>query len=306
MGKYIDAHVHLVPEDAVGKRFEPLDSELAPYGFRHTHEGDFYALPPYMHDSQFTADTLVKMMDVYGVEYAVIQQTPLSPQNEATARAVEKYPDRLAGAMMLAPAEGWQAEMDYWFGRGLKSIKFEMRSYACEKMFPFVRYNEPPLLEMFRKAGSLGMTVTIDTAPVNFDIYTPDALYEAVSACPDTRFVICHMGYPLPVDTPERKEKWRKMIAIAALPNCWLDLCAMPDFFDAEGWPFPTALSLLGEVKKAVGCRKLLWGSDIPGTLNRATYPQMQEMFRRADLTEEELVDIYYNNALTAYTLPLK
>ena len=48
---------------------------------------------------------------------------------------------------------------------------------------------------------------------------------------------------------------------------------------------------------------KLIWGSDVPGTLNRATYPQMMEMFRRAGLTEGELEGLFYANALRAYDL---
>ncbi|MBQ1331600.1 MAG: hypothetical protein IIY36_01600, partial [Lachnospiraceae bacterium] len=63
----IDAHVHIIPETALGSRSEPLGTEQSAYGFRTTHDGAFYAVPPFVHDSQFTADTLVKMMDVYGL-----------------------------------------------------------------------------------------------------------------------------------------------------------------------------------------------------------------------------------------------
>ena len=301
--RFIDAHVHIIPETALGKRYEPLGTEQFAYGFRTTHDGSFYALPPYVHDSQFTADTLVKMLDVYGVDHAVIQQTPLSPLNEEVARAVEAHPDRLSGAMLLFPTDGWQDEMEYWHARGLRSVKFEMRSYTCGLLYPELRYDSPVLMAMFEKAGNMGMTVTIDPAPTDFPIYTPDTLGAVVEALSGTRFVICHLGFPVPADTPEQRARWEAMAAIAALPNCWLDVSAMPDFFDAEGWPFPTALELLREVKQAVGAEKLLWGSDIPGTLNRATYPQMMEMFRRAELTEEELAGLFGGNAVRAYDL---
>ena len=299
----IDAHVHVIPETALGARSEPLGTEQFAWGFRTTHDGAFYAVPPFVHDSQFTADTLVKMMDVYGVDFAVIQQTPLWPLNEEVARAVETYPDRLAGAMLLDPAGSWQDEMEYWYARGLRSVKFEMRSLTCRLMHPDLRYDSPVMTEMFAKAGAMGMSVTIDPAPVDFPIYTPESLCAAVEALPGTRFVICHLGFPVPIDTAERRKKWAAMAAVAALPNCWLDVSAIPDFFDAEGWPFPTALELLREVKDAVGAEKLIWGSDIPGTLNRATYPQMIEMFRRAGLTAEELDELFYANAVRAYGL---
>ena len=96
------------------------------------------------------------------------------------------------------------------------------------------------------------------------------------------------------------------MAAIAELENCWLDVSAMPDFFDEEGWPFPTALSLFREVVSHVGIAKLLWGSDVPGTLNRATYPQMINMWKRAGLSEADLSKLLGENALSVYDLPVK
>ena len=53
-----------------------------------------------------------------------------------------------------------------------------------------------------------------------------------------------------------------------------------------------------------MGIRKLLWGSDIPGTLNTAAYPQMLELFRRAGLAREELEALMGRNASEAYCLP--
>ena len=95
-----------------------------------------------------------------------------------------------------------------------------------------------------------------------------------------------------------------RMADLAKLPNCWLDVSAMPDFFGEEGWPYPTALELLRRVRDRVGVRKLIWGSDIPGTLCSAAYPQMMEMFRRSDLSPAELEALFCRNAPEAYALP--
>ena len=136
------------------------------------------------------------------------------------------------------------------------------------------------------------------------DNFAPEELGEAMEACPGTRFVLCHLAYPRPLDTAGGREKWERMADLAKLPNCWLDVSAMPDFFGEEGWPYPTALALLRRVRDRVGIRKLIWGSDIPGTLCSAAYPQMMEMFRRADLTPAELEALFCRNAPEAYTLP--
>ena len=302
--KIIDAHVHLSPSSALGRGEERLGSRLEGNGWRRTAAGGFRAMPPYLTDSCFSAEGLIALMDAYEVEAAVVQQTPLSPQNEETALAVERYPDRLSGAMLLEPGEGWREEMEYWSGRGLRSVKLEMRSLTEQTMYPGLRYTESRLLALFARAGELGLTVTIDPAPTDFGIYDPEGLRTALEACPGTRFVLCHLAYPRPIDSPEGREKWERMSALARLPNCWLDVSAMPDFFGEEGWPYPTALELLGRVRDAVGIHKLIWGSDIPGTLCSAAYPQMIGMFRRAGLTPAESEAFFCRNAREAYSLP--
>ncbi len=300
----IDAHVHLSPSSALGRGEERLGSRLERNGRRTTAEGGFLAMPPYLTDSCFSAEGLIALMDAYAVETAVIQQTPLSPQNEETARAVERYPDRLSGAMLLEPREGWREEMEYWAGRGLRSVKLEMRSLTEQTMYPGLRYTESRMLALFARAGELGLTVTIDPAPTDYGIYAPEELRAAMEASPKTRFVLCHLAYPRPMESPESREKWERMAGLGTLPNCWLDVSAMPDFFGEEGWPYPTALELLSRVRDTVGIRKLIWGSDIPGTLCTAAYPQMMDMFRRGDLTPAEREALFCRNAPEAYRLP--
>ena len=98
--------------------------------------------------------------------------------------------------------------------------------------------------------------------------------------------------------------KWESMVQVTELPNCWVDCSAMPDMFDAEGWPYPTAHKILKKVISVAGIDSIIWGSDITGTLNRATYPQMIDMFRRTDfLSEEDLDKIFYQNAKVAYRI---
>lgn len=304
MKRYIDAHVHITPAAALGTKNDRFGTEVMPYGYLKMGEEGFYTMPPYIHDSQFTEDTLVKLMDVYGVEKAVILQSLMSPQNEAVAKAVEKYPDRLAGAMIIEPVDGWEEQMEYWYVRGLRAIKFEMRAYTDPAAYPDIGYTDPRMLKLFEKAQKLGLTVTIDPAPVDFPVYEPEKLLKAIREFPALHFVLCHMAYPRPLDTPELETRWEQMLTVAALPNCFLDVSAMPDFFDAEGWPYPTALKLLKKAKEVAGAQKLIWGTDISGTLNRATYAQMMEMFYRADcLNEEELDGLFYRNAKRAYRL---
>lgn len=304
MRKIIDAHVHITPATSLGTINPRFDIENRPYGFLRMGSGGFQTMPCYIHDSQFTDDTLVHFMDVYRVEKAVILQSLMAPQNAAVAAAVLKYPDRLAGAMVLEPLPGWEDTLDYWYGRGLHIIKFEMRAYTSPGCYPDARYDDPQMTAFFDEAERRGMTVTIDPAPLDFPVYQPEAFAKAVRSHPGLHFILCHLGYPHPLDSPGHLEKWKQMIEAACQPNCWIDVSAMPDLFNDEGWPYPTALDLFAQVRRQCGIERLIWGSDITGTLNRATYPQMIDMYaKRAGLSEYELDKLFYQNAKDAYRL---
>lgn len=301
--KIIDAHVHIVPETAMGEVDPRFGGCLEPYGFQRLPDGSGYqAMPPWFHDSRFTPEALIKTMDVYGVEKAVIQQSVLRPMNEAVAAAVKRWPDRLAGAMILEPGQRWQEQLRYWKARGLGAIKFEMRAFSMA--WPEIGYDHPWMTEVLELAGREELTVVFDPAPTDFPVYRPEAFCEAVYRHPQTRVVLCHLGFPAPLETQAQREKWSCMIQAARLPNCWVDVSAMPDLFDGEGWPYETPRRLLTQLVEDTGGERMIWGSDIPGTLCRATYPQMQTMFSRGGLLSQEQLEILlYRGAKEAYRL---
>lgn len=304
MRKRIDAHVHITPATALGKRNERFGTENLPYGRLKMGDGGFQTMPCYVHDSQFTDDTLINMMNVYGIERAVLLQSLMNPMNDEIARAVRKYPERLIGAMVVEPKEGWQEEMHRLAQEGLRVIKFEMRAFTHPACYPNAQYDDPMMSALFDEAEALGLTITIDPAPVDFPVYNPRALAHAVEQHPNAHFVLCHLGYPMPLENNGQYEKWHEMVRMGQYENCWLDVSAMPDLFDAEGWPYPSALDLIRMVQKEIGADKLIWGSDITGTLNRATYPQMIDMFeRRSGFAQEELDQLFYDNAAAAYRI---
>ena len=56
------------------------------------------------------------------------------------------------------------------------------------------------------------------------------------------------------------------------MPNVWFDTASLPSYFATEGFPWPTAGRLIREACERIGPAKLLFGSDIPGTLPVASY----------------------------------
>jgi predicted TIM-barrel fold metal-dependent hydrolase len=62
--------------------------------------------------------------------------------------------------------------------------------------------------------------------------------------------------------------------------NVWFDLAALPAYV-AEDYPFPTARRYLERAVGLIGAERLMWGSDAPGLLGQATYPQLVSYIAR-------------------------
>lgn len=264
-------------------------------------------MPPYFEDSAFTAESLIRTMDFYSVEKAVIMQSLCFSMNELVARAVAQYPDRLAGAMIVEPTENRRERILQWYEKGLRVLKFEMSAgmgFSSTRAFPNMRFDDDEIVDMFSLADELGITVTIDPSRIGGHGYQPDCLLEVLSKFPKLHTVICHLGYPkeeMIVDSADDCE-WRKMADLARLPNVWFDVSALPALYQHQSYPFTRALERVAAFASQYGTKKLIWGSDIPGTLLHATYGQMIDMFAGSQLfSEKELRQLFFENASTAY-----
>ncbi len=89
---------------------------------------------------------------------------------------------------------------------------------------------------------------------------------------------------------------------LARNPQVWLDMAALPAYSN-ENYPYPTALELLRKAVELIGSAKILWGSDVPGLLNRATYHQLLDyMVQYSEfLSETDRARILGENAAFVY-----
>ena len=113
-------------------------------------------------------------------------------------------------------------------------------------------------------------------------------------------FVLEHLGYLTAQDLscPKMKQKWRRLIGLAARENVYLG-CSAWGYLLEDSYPGHLSLQFLKEAADAVGSEKLLWGSDVPSTLNLYTYRQMLDVVRvHADfLSDKQKDDILWRNA---------
>jgi predicted TIM-barrel fold metal-dependent hydrolase len=101
------------------------------------------------------------------------------------------------------------------------------------------------------------------------------------------------------------KSKWKEQVLLAQHTNVWLDLSALPACAHGEAYPFPSVGRWLRRAVELVGSSKLLWGTDAPGLLTVASYPQLltQMQTHLEFLPEAEVMGVLGLNALAAYKL---
>lgn len=309
MRKIIDGHVHIIPKHILGKTDPALGTKCEKFGIFVYENGEICRrVPPIFEDSSYTTECLLATLDQFEVEQAVILQSFTFRINEDVAQAVAKYPDRLKGAMVIDPREADAVDqVRYWHRRGLTIMKFEMstvQGFSHPKAYPTMRFDAPDVMALFDEAEKLGITVAVDPSPAFGNGYQVDALRTAIQAHPKLKFVICHLGFAMPdyLTDPSKKAEWERMCALAGYDNVWMDVAAMCDLFLEEGYPFRGCFGLLNEFISRYGDTKVIWGSDVPGSFNSATYREMVDMFEKeAGLSEQTKNRLFYQNALEAY-----
>jgi predicted TIM-barrel fold metal-dependent hydrolase len=309
MRRIIDAHAHIVPGYLLGKTDKRYSVTVEAYGVKRFSDDSIYQfMPDYLVDSCFSAETLIRLMSNMDIEKAILMQSPCFSLNEEVIQAVNDWPDRLRGSMVIEPwTEGCLKDIEDYHRRGLTAMKFEMSTglgYTHPNMFPNLQFDSPLFEKIWAKAEELRMTVTIDPSSIDSPGYQVERLDRMIRKFTGLHFVICHLGFPFQGlhDNAQKHQRWQEMTSLADNKNVWFDISALPALFHEEGYPFPSAMELLHEFLIAHGAEKPIWGSDVPGTLCYGTYAQLADAFERCSLfTEEQKDRMFYQNAQEAY-----
>ena len=112
---------------------------------------------------------------------------------------------------------------------------------------------------------------------------------EVIAECPQLRIAIGHLGMANPPETPcWENESWRRQIALARQPNVMIEMGGITWLYNAEFYPFPSAVHAIREVIAIAGADKLMWGSDYPRTITAITYRMSYDFI----LKSPELSDV--------------
>jgi predicted TIM-barrel fold metal-dependent hydrolase len=243
-------------------------------------------IPPYNHETCFTSEMLLANLDWAGIDRAILLQGPFyGGNNSYVLEAIHKYPDRLTGVAFLDP---WKEDAPDQFDLILKSSRFRGIKLECSittgliGIHPGARLDGPELAWLWQALEVENMVLVLDLGGIGTTSYQTGAVREIALHHPGLKIVIAHLGQPKPEMeySTEIYEAWLDQVDLGLLPNVWLDCAALPVYYPDEEYPFPSAGKVLQIAFERIGSNKIIWGSDQPGLLVRASLPQLIRMFR--------------------------
>lgn len=277
----IDAHVHICPEFCgyIAAGDDPRNLTLGQDKVGNT----ALEVIPTVRKKQtaFTPEMLIAHMDCAGVDKAVILQGPFYGElNDYVAGAVYDYPNRLAGMACYDP---WSCNANSYFEEQIAGMNFTGLKLECSVssgycgIHPDAKLDDTTLAWLWKSLEQSGMVLILDLGAPGTISYQTRAVRQIAQRHANLKIVIAHLAQPSPAveANPELWRLWKEQIELGKLPNVWFDTASLPAYVSYERYPYPTINKYLHHVIDRIGAEKVMWGTDIPGLLTHATYPQL-------------------------------
>lgn len=240
-------------------------------------------MPPYMTDGVNSAERLIANMDFAQVNGAVVVQEYIDGnQDEYLLKCKAAYPDRLRVCSLYEETKDYRMD-------GFDGIKI------CGGRLTKVKLEE--LSPLFHEAEEKGMFVAIDLADGEAQV---PAMKQLIRECPDLRIAIGHFGMVT-------VEGWHKQIELACNPNVYIESGGITWLFNAEYYPYPSAVDAILEARDICGMEKLMWGSDYPRTMTAITYRMAQDFITKSEKMTQKEKELFLGlNAAGFYRFPVE
>ena len=257
-------------------------------------------LPEDLKNDNFTAETLLAMMDGAGVNKALLLQAGLYGfHNRYVHECSAKYPDRFTASYTLDPYAS--AAMDilaHIRSLGGRILKFELSTGAgLTGVHPYFLVGGREMDAICGFMDQPDDVIVLDVGLPGMVSYQIEGLSRLTKRYPTLKFVVCHLLAPDGSDPVG----WERDIAKLIADNVWFDVTAIP-WNIPEPHPFPTSANLVARAKELVGPEHLIWGSDIPLLLTRMTYEEnLGYLVSSGKFSAREIDLLLRENAQTVY-----
>ena len=254
-------------------------------------------MPPFIIDSQNSAEVFLSNMNYAQVGAAVVVQELIDGlQNDYLETVQRQYPDRFFCCGMA------DYRQPFFFAQAQELI--EKRGFRGIAI-PGHRLLGKPLTsdEMMRMFHLMEQKDVVLSITLEDGDRQVGELREVMSECPGLRIAIGHLGMANPPQTPcWENSSWRSQIALAQNEHVMIEMGGITWLYNAEFYPFPSAIRAIREVIDIVGADKLMWGSDYPRTITAITYRMSYDFITKStELTDEEKTLLLGENARRFY-----
>ena len=218
-------------------------------------------LPPFMIDGRNTAEVFLSNMDYAQVSAAVVVQEVIDGcQNDYLTEVQHKWPHRFF-CMGMCHTEGEAARLR---AAGLKGIAIPGHRLSAPRhdMMPMFKYME-------REGMILSMCLGEDERQIA-------EMGEIIEECHGLKVAIGHFG----MVTTSAFESQVKLALRGK--NVMIESGGITWLFNAEFYPFPSAVDSIKQAADWVGIDRLMWGSDYPRTITAITYRMSYDFIQKS------------------------
>lgn len=291
----IDVHAHVFPTVAAINDGQPLRGTSFGHAMVGNRQVQF--LPPSFKDTTCSVETFIEYMDWCGVSKAILMANPYYGFfNDYFIESIKKYPDRFRAVSLVDVTKGEKAaeELKVIFeNTPLFGVKIETyTTFQCAKSLRMTDASIAPVwetMDKYRQPLFIHMFTDNDVEDVK----------ELVNKYRGITFVICHMGADACHAPGAKKSNFNECIAIVRdNANVYFDTSSVSVYFDEE-YPYPSTVEIIENGWREVGAEKIMWASDFPGMLTRATYKQLINIVAKycTNITESDKELIMGKNA---------
>ena len=240
-------------------------------------------IPPFIIDGKNTAEIFLSNMDYAQVSAAVVVQEFIDGLQNGYLREVQRqYPDRfLTCGMADYLQDGFYEQVLKLIADGFRGIAIPGHRLMGHSLV------SSEMMRMFRlmEANHVFLSITLEDGDRQVE-----ELEEVIAACPSLKIAIGHLGMANPPQTPcWENESWRRQILLARHENVMIESGGITWLYNAEFYPFPSAIRAIREAASLVGMEKLMWGSDYPRTITAITYRMSYDfVVKSQELSDEE------------------
>ena len=115
-----------------------------------------------------------------------------------------------------------------------------------------------------------------------------EQLQKLIDEYPNLRIAIGHFGMVT-------RENWLEQIKLAKNKNVFIESGGITWLFNAEFYPYSSAVKAINEAADLVGFEKLMWGSDYPRTMTAITYKMsldfVEKTYNSATILNGDILD---------------